>query len=501
MRSRGACLFYAPEARRTMRRLVIPVLALLLAAGCVTGPTDGDGEGGDGAGRADGYALACDGLSTTASWGEPCLAFASPNDSPSKTEIDLAVDPLDPAHVVVGAKDLDPAASDCVWAVAQVTQDAGASWKTSIIGGEQAGRAPTNPLFGWQCITDPIMVFDDEGVLYYSLQLYDHTVEGGDLPGPLAGLATVGSEIVLARSNDGGLTWDKFTTLHAGDGTSVFHDYMRMAWNPETGSVYTIWNQFTQPATVVPVLVASRDGGESAAAPVYIPVPEKAAEGVIMSGLAVASDGTVYVMLNDGRDAFFTKSVDDARTFSTPVKVGTHEPVPRMMKNNSYRSGSGFELAVDASGGERDGCLYATFADYVDEDADINVMSSCDGGDTWSEPVQVNTGAFARGDQWMERPVVDRKGTLHLVYVDKSRDPANVGMDVTWARSTDGGLTWTLEYLTTRTFDPNLGVHQDGFPFMGDYLGIGTAGDWLYMGFPTTVTGRAEVAVAKVRIP
>lgn len=479
----------------------VPLLAILLVAGCL-GPSEPEAT--PTPETSSSYALDCS--IATPSWPEPCLALASPNDSPSKTEIDLAVNPTDPLNVVVASKDMDPLASDCVWAVAQVSKDGGRTWTTSYIGGQRSERAPGEPLFGWRCITDPIMAFAPDGTLYYSIQAYDHTLRDGEvpdpgLPAPLPVSPTFGSSILMTRSDDGGLTWSDPLTLHAGDGTSVFHDYMRVAVNPATGSYYTIWNQFVQPATVVPVIVVTRDGGETADKPVYIPVPDRLQEGVVMSGLAVASDGTAYVALNDGRDAFLTVSTDDARTWSDPVQVATHEPVPRMMKNNTYRSGSGFELAIDNSGGPRDGTLYMTFADHVDEDADVNAMWSSDGGATWSAPVQVNTGTWARGDQWMERPWVDARGTLHLHYFDKSFDPENYGLDVTWARTEDGGATWTLTRLTSSTFDGGLGVHQDGGAFIGDYNGIGSAGDHLYMGFPTTVTGRAEIAVARVRLP
>jgi hypothetical protein len=72
---------------------------------------------------------------------------------------------------------------------------------------------------------------------------------------------------------------------------------MRMAWNPKTSSVYTIWNQYTQPNDVFPVLVASRDGGESAAPPVY-PTLRDFPNGIENRGLAVAKDGTVYATDN-----------------------------------------------------------------------------------------------------------------------------------------------------------------------------------------------------------
>lgn len=498
--------------------LVFGLVLMLLLAGCATPGDDGTGE--DAPAAVAGYALDCSiapGMGN-ASWREPCLALASPNDSPSKTEIDLAVNPTNPDNVVVSSKDMDPRASECVWAVPQVSKDGGRTWKTVILGGEKSQRAPGDPLWGWECITDPIMAFDAEGTLYYSLQAYDHTVEFSEVPDPLGTgvIFAVGSSILMARSRDGGETFDPPITLHAGEGSVIFHDYMRMAVNPATGSVYTIWNQFNTVPTprqapgapapttqVVPVLVASRDGGDTADPPTYVPIPETATTGgVAMRGLAVHTDGTVYVLLQaeaagQGRQ-WLTVSTDDARTFSAPREIGRYVEVPRMMKNYTYRSGTMSELAVDASGGPRDGCLYLSYADYATGDADVYSRASCDKGETWSDPTLVNLDAFQPGDQWMQRPWVDTEGGYHLVYVSATGD-TGTPMNVTWALSTDGGITFQNQHLTSTPFDPTLGLHQDGGSFIGDYNGIGGAGEVVYMGFATTVTGRAEVGVARVR--
>lgn len=486
-----------------MRTLLL--VACLALTGCVNVPGPGPGEGDA---IAAGYALVCDVARGGAAWTEPCLAFASPNDSPSKAEIDIAVNPVDPENVVVSSKDLDPKASKCVWAIPQVSKDGGRGWTTVYIGGEKDARQPTEPLWGWNCITDPIMAFDAEGTLYYSLQAYDHTLEGSDnpLPGlPVAGkpLGTFGSAIFAARSPDGGLTWDKIVTLHAGDGANIFHDYMRVLVNPATGTYHTIWNQFTGVA-VVPVLVAWDGVSDRAAPPVYLPVPESPA-GSTMAGFAAASDGTLYALLDAGPDAYLATSTDDGRTFSTPTKIDAltrESPIRRQaLGEDAFRTTGSYELAVDKSGGARDGWVYATISDCPRDDCDVFVSRSEDGGATWSERVLVNHGAHQPGTQWIPRPYVDRLGNLHLVYFDTSRDLATNFIDATWGVSTDGGATWTNTLLTATPFDGNLGVHQDDFPFIGDYNGIAGAGDHVYMGFPTTVTGRAEIAVAKVALP
>ncbi len=81
-------------------------LAALLLAGCLSSdPDDAPPAGRD----AGGYALDCS--IGSPDWAEPCLAWASRNESPSKTEIDVAVNPRDPLNVFVGSKDMDPLAS------------------------------------------------------------------------------------------------------------------------------------------------------------------------------------------------------------------------------------------------------------------------------------------------------------------------------------------------------------------------------------------------------
>ena len=494
--------FPGGEARASMRTLLVACIAVVVS-GCVT-PPDAAGEDAPQAPGLAGYTRVCDIAVTNETWTEPCLALASPNDSPSKTEIDTVVNPADPDNVVTASKDLDPTASKCVWSVAQVTKDGGRTWTTSYVGEQTADRQPTDKTYGWQCVTDPIMAFDADGTLYYSLQAYDHTLEGSDVPAPLSdAVGVVGSSILAARSTDGGLTWDKFVTLHVGDGANVFHDYMRVLVNPATGTYHTVWNQFTGPAGVVPVVVSWDGTRDAALPPTYVPVPESPRVST-MAGFAAANDGTIYLLLDVGNDAYLTKSTDDARTFSAPALIEElhGQRIERQaLGDDAFRTTGSYELVVDNSGGERDGWLYATIS-HCDAtlDCDIYVSRSEDGGETWSEKVLVNDGAHQPGLQWIPRPHVDRLGGLHLLYFDNSRQGGTM-LDATWAVSTDGGLTWNNTYLTATPFDGNLGIHQDGFPFIGDYNGIGGAGDHVFMSFPTTITGRAEIAVAKVKLP
>jgi hypothetical protein len=146
---------------------------------------------------------------------------------------------------------------------------------------------------------------------------------------------------------------------------------------------------------------------------------------------------------------------------------------------------------VDNSGGPHDGRVYVMWPDAADDGGDIMVSWSDDGGATWADPVTANG---AQEEQFMPRMIVDARGHVHVLHLD--RQYHGTWFDATWTFSTDGGATWHHQRLTQHSFDPDLGIHQEGFPFIGDYNGIGAAGDFVYFAFPTTHTGRAEIAVA-----
>jgi len=216
----------------------------------------------------------------------------------------------------------------------------------------------------------------------------------------------------------------------------------------------------------------------------------------------VDADGTVAVWLgggNSGGEVWYATSTDDGMTFSAPMHAFDVTPLGEMA-HREFRYGTSVEVAIDASGGPRAGCLYAAWGGRESGTAkgdpgDIHVRTSCDQGKTWSAPVLVNDAA--RGDgQWMVRPAVDGRGTVHLVYYTRAYDPQRRLIDVEHAYSMDGGGNWTTRRLTDLSFDGDLGIHQNGFPFIGDYIGIASAGEHTYMAFPVTQTGRAEIAVA-----
>lgn len=482
--------------------LVAPLLLVVAAAGCLGSGGDGSGSGGDGdavaAYRLD-CSIAAPAMQSVAGWTEPCLAFASANDSPSKTEIDLAVNPTDPLNVFVASKDMDPLASPgpCVWAVGQVTHDGGRTWQTVYVGGTMAERAPPEPLWGWRCITDPILQFTPDGRLHYSLQAYDFEPGLETPPIGAGGFELEGGNMYTALSTDGGATFPAIELMHAGDEAVIFHDFMRMGVGPASGTVFTLWNQITAVVGRVPVLSATESDG-TVRAPVYLVNPT--APGMMgINAIVGTPEGLVHAFTTTGggqETLLRFTSDDDGQSFGLPVEQFTLATMQGVEEFDA-RTGTNVEVVADTSGGQRHGCLYAVWADGGQDSGDILGRSSCDGGATWGDASLVSAGPHD-GAQVFPRVSVDGHGTVHVVYQTQAYDLPRGGLDADWAHSTDGGATWTVQRLTAEAADPDLGVHQNGGPFFGDYIGIGSSGAHTYMAFPVTVTGRAEIAVAHV---
>jgi hypothetical protein len=177
---------------------------------------------------------------------------------------------------------------------------------------------------------------------------------------------------------------------------------------------------------------------------------------------------------------------------------GSLRTIPGVFDESSYRTGTGLEMVYDNTGGARDGRLYVLTAERLGaDDADIVLHWSDDDGATWSGPVRVNSDPEGT-HQFMPNLAVAGDGSLHAFFMDKSHDDAHghAWIDVTHAVSADGGQAWTSERVTSVSWDGELGKHQEDFPFIGDYVGVGAVGDHVWAGFPDASDGQATVVAA-----
>ncbi len=173
---------------------------------------------------------------------------------------------------------------------------------------------------------------------------------------------------------------------------------------------------------------------------------------------------------------YFSKSTDGGVTWSPATPVQTIVPLPLTYPRQAFRN-----LSIPIMAVGRHGELYVTYADYNpaplpgDLDgmqADIKLISSLDGGSTWSAPAKVNQDA-GNADQFQPYLRVTNKGQLNVFFFDRRHDPDNFFIDNFLARSNDGGATWNETRLSHDMWDPSINPPISGSgEFIGDYQGL-----------------------------
>jgi hypothetical protein len=320
--------------------------------------------------------------------------------------------------------------------------------------------------------SDPWITFAPDGTAHQvAIAFNGRTLEPGSA-----------SAVLASRSTDGGRTWSAPAVLIR-DGSLFFNDKESITADPaDPRLVYAVWDRLALAGGGPALLARSTDGGLSWEAPRVIHDPGIAGQ-TLNNQVVVLPDGTLvdfftrfdFVGGTARATLAIARSLDKGLTWSAPIAiapvqaVGTRDPeagtrVRDAANLGAIAVGPRGELVVawqDArfSGGARDGIAFAR---------------SQDGGLTWSVPARIN------GDPAVAAFVpavhVRRDGTIGVTYYDfrsNTADPAALPTDYWLAQSADGA-TWT-ETRIAGPFDLATAPFANGL-FVGDYQGLASVG-------------------------
>lgn len=316
---------------------------------------------------------------------------------------------------------------------------------------------------------DPCIVSSSTGDFYY-LHLSDPEKAGWKSEKLL-------DRIVCQFSEDGGLTWSD------GGAMGLSHpkdqDKEWAVVSPDGSTIHACWTQFDlygskarKDSTTI-LCSSSKRGGEKWTEPVR--VSEKAgncldgdetAEGAVP---AVGPDGTIYVAWALNETIYFDRSTDGGATWldhdieATTIVGGWDQDVEAIGRVN----GMPVTVVDHCTTSPHYGRIYINWTDARngDDDLDVFICYSDDGGLSWSKPNRINDDP-AGSQQFFTWMTCDpTNGSVHVVFYDR-RAYDDTRTDVYVASSFDGSSSWTNRRVSESPFIPS------GETFFGDYNNI-----------------------------
>jgi hypothetical protein len=372
------------------------------------------------------------------------------NNRPNETSI--AINPLNPLQIVAGAN-----ISNYYYTV-----DGGNTWTNGLLKSQEFG------VWG-----DPCIIFDDTGNTYFfhlAIPSFDQFID----------------RIVCQKSTDGGNSWSE-PGSYTGLNSPKQQDKEWACADPiRKGYFYVAWTQFDKYNSKKPedssniMFSLSSNAGDSWSDAVRINrnAGDCRDSGNTVEGAVpcVGPNGEIYVGWSGPLGIIFDKSTDGGNTWLNddkhvcPQVGGWAYDVEDLWRCNGLPI-----TACDISNSQFRGSIYINFSDRRngDDDVDIFLVKSSNGGNSWSKPIRVNTDAPGNKKQqfmsWMSVDPVT--GNIYILFYDR-RNYNDSRTDVYLARSTDGGESFRNINISESPFKPTADV------FFGDYVGVDARNDF-----------------------
>ena len=458
---------YGPDAVAMCTQEVVLVDALTTASG------------------ASGYAAGCDGVPATG------IVYINAEVEPS-----VAVNPAN-ANNVIGVWQQDRWSNGGARGLGTAYSfDGGGTWtRTSVPFSRCTGGNAGNG-GNFERNSDPWVSFGPDGTAHQIALAFNNQANGNNA-------------ILASRSTDGGRTWSTPATLRS-DSAASFNDKESITADPfDARFVYATWDRLT--GNNGPTWLArSTDGGATweAARSIYDPGTNSQ---TINNQIVVLPDGTLIDFFTELASVGapnprlrLIRSADKGVTWSPPITISDLQSVGTVDPETGTGIRDGSAIASFAAG--RNGVLAAAWQDsrFAGGAYDgVAFSRSLDGGATWSAPIRIN-GAPA-SPALLPAVTIQDSGTYGVAYYDlrsNTSDPNTLPTD-TWLVSSSDGVRWS-ERRVAPGFDFAKAPLAGGFYFLGDYFGITQTADSFLPFFGRTNAdpdNRDDIALGILRVP
>ena len=259
------------------------------------------------------------------------------------------------------------------------------------------------------------------------------------------------------------------------------------------GNIYANWTVFF--SICDGQFTRSYNGGDS-----YLPCID--VPGIPQWGtLAIGPDGELYIAGGEFNVAKSSTLQDPLHPpqfdFVTPVNLNGSigfglDPNPGGLSGQAW-------VATDVSDGPMRGNVYllSSVNPPGSDPLDVSFARSTDGGVTWSDPVRVNDDPGNNGAyQWFGTMSVAPNGRIDVIWNDtRNSGQANLS-ELFYSSSTDGGVTWSANTQLSPVFNSWLGWPNQSK--MGDYYDMISDNVGANLAWAATFNGEQDVYYLRI---
>ena len=295
------------------------------------------------------------------------------------------------------------------------------------------------------------------------------------------------------RSVDGGASWDAGVYAYGGDKQWMVVD---LTDGMGRDNMYAYWTRWYTCPGCDGHFTRSYDDGQT-----FLPtidVPGSPFWGVLAVGpdgeLYVAGDGFTVTKSTTMQDETLPPQWDFTTTVNLDGSMGySGGPNPGGLLGQVW-------IAVDHSDGPSRGNVYllCSVQRYSTADPlDVMFARSTDGGATWSSPARVNDDPEDNGAyQWFGTMSVAPNGRIDVIWADSRNDPGGYDSELYYAYSEDAGITWSPNEALSPPFDPHIGWPQQNK--LGDYYDMISDNPGADVAYAATFNGEQDVYYLRI---
>jgi hypothetical protein len=283
-------------------------------------------------------------------------------------------------------------------------------------------------------------------------------------------------------STNAGANWVNTALISNGGFDKNFSAVDDITGSPFFGRAYTLWTSFS-PNSVSGSFTT--DGGQTWSTAVTVRQPSGGRRQIGVD-LEAGPSGIVYAVWANFDPGFtvedslgFAKSTDGGVSWVSNNGVLDINGIYSQTLFNGIRANGLPRLAIDNTGGPRNGWIYVTTGEKnispATDVGDICLCRSTNGGVSWTH-TRVNQDAPGSGRfQYFADIDVVPDGSVVTSYYDQ-RNTTGFVTEYWMSRSTDGGDTWVDVAVSDHSFTP-VGLISN---YQGDYTGITTANNKIW---------------------